>query len=83
MGVHLQAKDLAARVDAKVRLDAGSPEEVEIRAATVWACELLRSALAGHDRLLRASEVDWALWLAGQSLPTGARPYHRTYTVFY
>jgi hypothetical protein len=32
---------------------------------------------------MRAFEVDWALWQAGQALPADTHPYHRTYTVFY
>ena len=83
LGVLAYAAPLAARVDRLAPLPAGSPEEVEIRAATVWACELLRRALAARGRPLRAFEVDWALWTAGQSLPPDVRPYHRTRTIFY
>jgi hypothetical protein len=49
----------------------------------VWCCELLRRKLAAVGSSLRAFEIDWALWQAGQSLPADTRPYHRTYTVFY
>ena len=83
LGILVYSDALAATIERRELLPQGSPAEVEIRAATVWACELLRRALADAGRLLRATEVDWALWLAGQTLPTGARPYHRTYTVFY
>ncbi|MGI8475344.1 MAG: queuosine 5'-phosphate N-glycosylase/hydrolase [Thermomicrobiales bacterium] len=75
--------ELAATIDARIPIPTGSPAEVEIRAATVWACELLRSALARRGNDVRAFEVDWALWMAGQTLPTRSQPYHRTYTVFY
>lgn len=61
----------------------GSAPEIEIRAATVWACELLRRELAERGRIFRATEIDWILWLAGQSLPASMPTYHRTYTVFY
>ena len=61
----------------------GHPWEVEIRAATIWACELLRQRLAEQNRLYRATEIDWILWLAGQSLPAEMPTYHRTYTIFY
>jgi Potential Queuosine, Q, salvage protein family len=83
LGLIAYDDELAATVDKRVLLPTGSPAEVEIRAATVWGCELVRRALAARARPLRAFEVDWALWRAGQSLPTDARPYHRTYTVFY
>lgn len=83
LGVLVYDEALAGKVDNRVLIPMGSPEEVEIRAATVWACELIRRAVAARGKPLRAFEVDWALWLAGQELPPDARPYHRTYTVFY
>jgi hypothetical protein len=73
---------LARRIDDWVELDPGSPEEVEIRAATVVAVEELRDRLAGRGRQLTAVEVDWMLWDYAQGL-FPVRPYHRTRTVFY
>lgn len=83
LGILVYAAALAAKVDARLLLPPGSAEEVEIRAATIWGCELLRRALHQRGRPLRAFEVDWALWMAGQSLPPDTRPYHRTLTGFY
>ncbi|HEY7036369.1 MAG TPA: queuosine salvage family protein [Thermomicrobiales bacterium] len=83
LGVLVYDDAVAAKVDSRTLIPTGSPEEVEIRATTVWACELIRQALVTRGKPLRAFEIDWALWLAGQSLPPDARPYHRTYTVFY
>lgn len=61
----------------------GSRMEMEIRAATIWTCELLRQELSrnGVDRC--AYEIDWALWQFGQSLPPDSEPYHRTETIYY
>ncbi len=73
---------LAKRIDDWVELDPGSPEEVEIRAATVVAVEALRDGLAAGGRELTAVEVDWLLWDYSQGL-FPVRPYHRTRTVFY
>jgi Potential Queuosine, Q, salvage protein family len=73
---------LAQRIDAQELLEAGSEEEVELRAATVWACELLQRELARHDQPMTAAEIDMRLWLLGQNV-TGMRPYHRTRTIFY
>ena len=73
---------LAQRIDAQELLEAGSEEEVELRAATVWACELLRQELARHDHPITPAEIDMRLWLLGQSA-IGMRPYHRTRTMFY
>jgi hypothetical protein len=83
LGILIYSDDLAAKIDRRQLIPAGSPAETEIRAATIWACELLRQSLARRGRDLRAFEIDWALWTAGQSLPPDTRPYHRTYTGFY
>lgn len=74
---------LAARIARHAHLAPGSPEEVEIRAATVWGCKLLRQAMAGLGITLHAYELDWTLWVAGQYLPPATEPYHRTRTIFY
>jgi hypothetical protein len=81
-GVLVYTPALAARIAAREPLPAGGPEEVEIRAATVWGVELLRRALAGRGVALRAFELDWALWSLAQGRVDMA-PYHRTRTAFY
>jgi hypothetical protein len=75
--------DLAERIARKQLIPAGSREEIEIRAATVWACESIRRALAARGRMMAAFEIDWALWQAGQTLGPDVPPYHRTETIFY
>lgn len=82
LGVLVYQPDLAGRVDGLVELAPGSPEEVEIRAATVVAVEALRQALLARGVRLPAYALDWYLWELGQQ--GGWRhPYHRTRTVFY
>jgi hypothetical protein len=83
LGVLVYDEPLSAALYQYELLPMGSAQEVEIRAATIWACELLRRAIAESGTQLAAYQLDWALWLAGQSLPDRAHPYHRTYTVFY
>lgn len=73
---------LAQRIDAQELLEAGSEEEVELRAATIWACELLRRELARHGRIMTAAEIDLRLWLLGQN-SSAMQPYHRTRTIYY
>ncbi len=82
-GILMYAPELAERIARRELIPAGSAPEVEIRAATIWACELLRRAVATHDVSLRAFEIDWALWSIGQALPPGTEPYHRTRTIYY
>jgi hypothetical protein len=74
---------LAERIARRELLPVGSVEEIEIRAATIWGVELLRRALAEQGREMTASEIDWLLWQTGQHLPTDAKPYHRTLTIYY
>jgi len=75
---------LADTVDRQQLIPPGDPREVEIRASTVWGCELLRQALERRrpGPPLRAFEVDWLLWSDAQGR-TISRPYHRTRTIFY
>ena len=85
LGILEYGPELAGLVDAREPLQAGSAEEVEIRAATVWACELAARELTRRSRggpAVTAAQVDQRLWIAGQRAG-GMKPYHRTRTVFY
>lgn len=73
------SKDLAERVDNYILIPAGSREEIEIRAATIWAGELIRQNLGKYP----AREIDYAIWLISQNLSKTIKPYHRTYTIYY
>ncbi|HMM42228.1 MAG TPA: queuosine salvage family protein [Thermomicrobiales bacterium] len=82
-GVLSYAPELAERIARFELIPPESDEELEIRASTVWAVELLRQELGRRGRPMPAYAIDWALWQAGQSLPETAEPYHRTLTVYY
>lgn len=73
---------LAELVDNQQLLKAGSEAEIEIRAATVWACELLQRALLQKGITTTAADIDQLLWLMGQEAEQ-MRPYHRTRTIYY
>ena len=77
------APHLAGRIDRYEPLEAGSREEVEIRAATVWAGELMRQALVPRFPQVTALHVDYWLWHEGQRQGPDLRPYHRTRTIYY
>jgi len=81
-GILDYAPELARHVDSQKLIAEGSEEEIEIRAATVWACELLRRQLLTLDYPLTAAEIDQRLWLLAQN-SADMRPYHRTRTQFY
>lgn len=82
LGILVYAADLADRIDRQIEIPAGSPDEVEIRAATIWGVELLRRALEARGRAIPAYALDWYLWTLGQTA-IAERPYHRTRTIFY
>lgn len=74
---------LAERIDRQELLEAGSEEEVQIRAATVWACELLRQTInADSYEPVTAADIDLQLWLLSQDT-LNMRPYHRVRTIYY
>jgi hypothetical protein len=83
LGILSYTKALAQAVDQKIPLEAGGPEEVEIRASTIWAVELIRRELGRMGTELMAFEIDWILWNMGQAKEFKVRPYHRTVTIFY
>lgn len=83
LGILIYAQSLSNKVDQKINLEPGSPEEVEIRANTVWAVELIRQELDRAGRDMNAFEIDWILWNLGQQSMFRKRPYHRVVTIFY
>ncbi len=83
LGVLIYSQALSEAVDSLKPLPAGSPEEVEIRACTVWAVELLRQELSDRGLSVTASDIDYYLWYLSQGPQQDVRPYHRTSTIFY
>lgn len=69
------APPLVEQIERGELIDHGSPEEVEIRACTVQAVELIVAALGGKAT---ASEVDRVLWNLGQLPQYKSRPRHRS-----
>jgi hypothetical protein len=82
-GVLVYEPELAEMIETYTLIPAGADAEVEIRAATVWAVELLRQALAKMGIQQTASAIDYRIWLESQSAPADGVPYHRTRTIYY
>ena len=83
VGIFDYAASLSEKVDRMIYLEPGSEEEVEVRASTIWAVELIRKELKEKGKNLTAPEIDWTLWNLGQDDAFRAKPYHRTVTIFY
>lgn len=82
-GVLEYADELAQRIDQKVEISHGSPEEVEIRAYTIWAVELITREVRKTAPHIIPIEVSDHLWLATQQKYPDDKPYHRTRTTTY
>ena len=82
-GVLVYDEALAARVDAGERLEAGSAEEVEIRALGVHAAELMVDRIRDRRPAASAYWLDWQLWHRGQAPEVKAHPRHRARSVYY
>jgi hypothetical protein len=83
LGIISYAEELQKRVDQRLTIEAGSREEIEIRANTVLAVELIRQELERLGKTLRSFEIDWVLWSLGQRPEYKQTPYHRTVTIYY
>ncbi len=77
------APELLRRIEAGALLAAGTPEEVEIRAAAVHGVERLVEALRRQGAPATAQELDFRLWHRGQRPEFKAQPRHRTRSVYY
>jgi len=73
---------LRGRIAAQKLIRAGSPEEIEIRSATVWAVEYLKEALRKYGGTYHSFQLDWILWEESEKQKLRL-PHHRTKTVFY
>lgn len=82
-GALVHAPGLLERIDAGELLEAGSPEEVEIRAAGVAATERLVAAVRLRGGRTCARDLDQLLWTRGQDPRIKAHARHRTRCVYY
>jgi|SRR3989344_206937 len=85
VGILEYAPTLAANIDSMIPLPTGSPEEVEIRAFTLEACERMAQNLKPKHPSLEVIDLDH--WLYHKSKEPGimqnSKPYHRTLTTAY
>ena len=83
LGIIRYEPHLAERIQRLEYIPQGSLQEVEIRAATIWAVELLRKELSRRGQELTSAQLDCWLWHLGQDDAYRTLPYHRTRTIFY
>ncbi|PIU21268.1 MAG: hypothetical protein COT15_03275 [Candidatus Diapherotrites archaeon CG08_land_8_20_14_0_20_34_12] len=75
--------ELTNKIDNKIQIKKGSEEEIEIRANTIMACELIKEELRKNNLKMDSIHVNDYLWLMGQKRTHEDEPYHRTLTTFY
>lgn len=81
-GVLVYTYDLRSKLQNQELIKPGSKEEIEIRASTIYACEILLKRLAELGRSLAAGDLDWMLWSLTQKTEPSL-PYHRTISINY
>ncbi|MEX2534926.1 MAG: queuosine salvage family protein [Trueperaceae bacterium] len=82
-GVLEYQPSLVERLARGELLQAGSPEEVEIRAVALHAVELMVAGLRADGRAVSSRVLDLILWNRGQAERYRGGSKHRTRTVFY
>lgn len=82
-GILEYSKELADKIDNLIEIPEGSDEEVEIRAATIWAVELATKEVKKSVPAATAAQVDGIFWFTGQNKSADDKPYHRTRTAWY
>lgn len=82
-GILEYVPELAAKIDSYKEIEAGSREEIEIRAATIWAIEQMKETLTPRFPQITARQLDDHLWSLGQTKSPEDKPYHRTKTIYY
>lgn len=82
LGILELDESLEHRIEADEEIPKDSPEEVELRAATIRAVDLMTSEYKSAGRRGDAWEIDESLWQLARSDEVTVR-HHRTRTVFY
>lgn len=87
LGILKYSDELARKVDGRELIPRDSPEEVELRAATVYAADLLLKEVNATraeegNEAVSVLNIDYCLWLAGRDAPED-QYHHLTETTAY
>ena len=88
LGIMEYSEELAQKIDNKVELSYSSEEEVEIRAATITAVDLIAEVIRKEgppmtNHIKYSYEVDWLLWQMGEKTLNELKEHHRVLSIFY
>ena len=82
LGILEYSSHLASKIDKKIHILFGSEEEIEIRANTIWAIEIIKEKLKPKIPSIKSFDIDSYLWFLGQNKSFDDRPYHFLYLFF-
>lgn len=82
-GVLEYSASLARTIDSGILIAAGSPEETELRAASIHTVELMKASALKQGRQVTSVNIDHVLWNRGYEPDIYKLPVHQTRTVWY
>ena len=82
LGIMVYSPLLCKRIDSREEI-VQSETEIELRAATIQAVEMMVAALRKRGVQMMPFQLDWLLWERGEAQLDKLAPHHRTLTIFY
>ncbi|OGH90947.1 MAG: hypothetical protein A2507_05090 [Candidatus Magasanikbacteria bacterium RIFOXYD12_FULL_33_17] len=83
LGILEYNEQLSHKIDNNIELKKDSEEEIEIRANTVWANEIIKQKVQEKFPDITAIQINDALWLEGRKDFPNDKPHHLTRTTAY
>ena len=83
LGILEYTSELTSKIDNRIPISAGLEQEIEIRANTIWAIEMIKEKLKPKIPSIKSFDIDSYLWLLSQDNSPDDKPYHLTRTIFY
>ncbi|CAL9056003.1 uncharacterized protein LOC135676749 [Musa acuminata AAA Group] len=82
LGILKYSSALSDSIDSKIEVCAGSEEEVEIRACSIYAVEKMRELIKSKFKK-QVLSIEMDLWLWSYGVRNSALPHHRTLSIYY
>ena len=83
LGIFEYSDYLANKIDNKILIEKNSLEEIEIRANTIWAVELLKQKIKAKIPNVDSIHINDHIRMLGQKKLKNDKPYHLTRTTAY
>jgi hypothetical protein len=83
LGIFSYSNYLAEKIDNQEPIEKDSEEEIELRANTIWAVELIKQKIKTKIPRAESIHINDHLWLLGQKKLKNDKPYHLVRTTAY